>query len=78
MQPFAHVPLSMLKNPVCIGRQPYAYEAQFLIDYVQNKRLRHPARHAFSDPQDKTKVFDVRDVSAVQVSEDIEGKFQRR
>jgi hypothetical protein len=74
VQPFAHVPLSMLRNPVCIGRQSYAHEAQFLIDYVHNKRLRHPARHAFSDPLDATKVFDVRDVSAVQVSADIEGK----
>jgi len=74
VQPFSHVPLSMLRNPVCIGRQRYAYEAQFLIDYVIEKRFKNPARHMFRDPQDATKVFDVRDVSAVQVSADIEGK----
>lgn len=74
VQPFSHVPLSMLRNPVCIGRQRYAYEARFLIDYVHNKRIKNPARHMFRDPQDATKVFDVRDVSAVQVSADIEGK----
>jgi len=74
VQPFSHVPLSMLRNPVCIARQSYAYEAQFLIDYVIERRFKNPARHMFRDPQDAAKVFDVRDVSAVQVSADIEGK----
>jgi len=70
---FTSVPISFLKNPVCIGRQTHAYEALWLINYVKNQRSK-TGQHIFRDPYFNREHFDVRDVSAVQVSADIEGK----